>query len=254
MIQLAVSGRSPPARWLQRRDPRLRVIAALLLALVALSIQQLSALLILLLTALTGALAVGLSARLLARRLLVLEGLMVVLLLLLPFSVPGEIALSLGPFDASWEGVQRALQIFARANTVVLGLIVLTGTLEPEVLGHALASLRVPPKIVHLFLFTSRYISVLSDEYLRLRLAMRARAFVAGSNRHTWRSLGWLFGMLLVRSMERSERILAAMKCRGFSGRFYLYHSYNWKAGDSWTLLIASLLSAAAVSLEYWHW
>jgi len=51
---------------------------------------------------------------------------------------------------------------------------------------------------------------------------MQARAFVMGTNRHTWKSIGYLFGMLLIRSVERAERINDAMKCRGFCGRFYL--------------------------------
>ena len=36
---------------------------------------------------------------------------------------------------------------------------------------------------------------------------LRVRGFKPGSNRHTWRSLGYLVGMLLVRSLERAERV-----------------------------------------------
>jgi cobalt/nickel transport system permease protein len=53
-----------------------------------------------------------------------------------------------------------------------------------------------------------------------LRIAMRVRGFRPGSNRHTWRSLGYLVGMLLVRSLERAERVRAAMLCRGYTGQF----------------------------------
>jgi cobalt/nickel transport system permease protein len=74
---------------------------------------------------------------------------------------------------------------------------------------------------VHLFLFTVRYIAVLGREYQRLRTAMKARGFRMRCDLHTWRSIGYLFGMLLVRSLERSERILAAMRCRGFQGDFH---------------------------------
>jgi cobalt/nickel transport system permease protein len=73
---------------------------------------------------------------------------------------------------------------------------------------------------------------------------MRARAFVARADRHTWRSFGWLIGMLLVRSFERSERIVAAMKCRGFDGRFHLIDQFAWRPGD--TALAAVLLVAIA--------
>jgi cobalt/nickel transport system permease protein len=124
------------------------------------------------------------------------------------------------------------------------------GTLEPATLGHALGRLRVPDKLVHLFLFTVRYVDVLDAEFLRLRQAMRARAFVPGSNAHSWRSLGWLIGMLLVRSLERSQRILAAMKCRGFDGRLYLLEDYRWRRADSLHALGFGLLLAAILLLE----
>jgi cobalt/nickel transport system permease protein len=166
---------------------------------------------------------------------------MVVLLIMLPFSVPGDSLFTLGPLSASAEGFERALQIVLKANAIVIMLMTLIGTLEPVVLGHALGQLRLPEKLIHLFLFTVRYIGVLFDEYQRLRMAMRARAFVAGSNRHTWRSLGWLIGMLLVRSLERSQRILAAMKCRGFNGKLYLITTDHWQRRDSVILSILSL-------------
>jgi cobalt/nickel transport system permease protein len=38
--------------------------------------------------------------------------------------------------------------------------------------------------------------------------------------------------MLLVRTLERSERIAAAMKCRGFHGRFYLLDHFAMRRRD----------------------
>jgi cobalt/nickel transport system permease protein len=39
--------------------------------------------------------------------------------------------------------------------------------------------------------------------------------------------------MLLVRSFDRSERIVEAMKCRGFRGRFYLLRHFTWESSDT---------------------
>ncbi len=237
-------------RWLANRDPRARVLAALLFALVVVSLRQPTAQLLALGVALSFALMVRLPMARLLKRLLAFEGFMLLVLLVLPFSVPGEVWWQWGGLSASVEGVERALEIVLRANAVVIALLSLVGTMEPEMLGHALARLRLPDKLIHLFLLTVRYVSVLFDEYRRLRLAMRARAFVAGSNRHSWRSLGWLIGMLLVRSLERSQRILAAMKCRGFHGRFYLLDQSVWRVGDSLALLVLGLVLAVLIRLE----
>ena len=52
--------------------------------------------------------------------------------------------------------------------------------------------------------------------------AMRARGFAPKLDLRTWRAYGNFTGMLLVRSMERAERVEESMRCRGFSGKFPL--------------------------------
>jgi cobalt/nickel transport system permease protein len=240
---------------LARRDPRLLVLSVVLFALVVVGLQTLTAAATALAAALALAAGSGLSWPLLVRRLAALEGLMLLLLLTLPFSVPGEPWWTLGPLSASGEGLQRAALIALKANAVVLALIGLIGAMEPAVLGHALARLGVPHKLVHLLLLTVRQITLLDSERRRLRDAMRARAFVPRSNRHTWVSLGNLIGMLLVRSLERARRIEAAMRCRGFQGRLYLLDSQHWRAADTALAalllpLLASLLLLDRVALE----
>lgn len=221
------------------RDPRALILAVLLIALVTVSLESLSVAAVIFTMAAATA-AAGMSLRDLLRRLAALEGLMVVVLITLPFTVSGQELLALGPLTATREGIAQAALIVLKAHAVVLALLGLVGSLEPAVLGHALARLGVPEKLVHLLLLTVRQIELLHQEFLRLRQAMRARGFVARSNRHTWTSYGNLVGMLLVRSLERSRRIQAAMRCRGFHGRLYLLDSGRWRASD--TVLLAALL------------
>lgn len=237
--------------WLAARDPRLRILGALGIALVTVSLNSVGALLAALAGVICLALAAGIDLGRVLSRLLALEGFMLLLLVLLPFSVPGETLFVVGYWPASREGAWLALQILIRANTIVIVLLALLGTLEPAALGHALSQLRLPDKLVHLFLFTVRYVDVLHIEYRRLRGAMRARAFVARSDAHTWRSLGWLIGMLLVRSLERAQRVQAAMKCRGFQGRFYLLDTGRWQGADSATAIVLIGALGALLLLEH---
>lgn len=205
------------------------------------------------------ALALALTLMLLARvpavatlqRMAAIDFFIIVMLLLLPFTVPGEPLFHLGSWPASRAGVVQAIEIGLKANAVILVLLTLVGTLEVVTLGHALHHLHVPEKLVHLLLFTVRYIDVLQQEQQRLRRAMQARAFVPRSNWHTWQSIGYLVGMVLVRSLERSERILAAMKCRGFHGRYYLLDHFAMTSLD-WAFVIGFsglLLGLAALGL-----
>ncbi|MEE4379797.1 MAG: cobalt ECF transporter T component CbiQ [Candidatus Competibacteraceae bacterium] len=236
---------------IQGLDPRLRVIAAVGFAVIVVTGQDLLMLSTALL--LTGLLA--LLARLplkpTVKRVLAMDLFIVGLLGLLPFTVPGEPVFQLGGLSASQEGLYQAAAIALKANAVVLTLLALVGTLDGVTLGHALHHLNVPEKLVHLLLFTVRYIEVLQREYQRLRRAMIARAFVARSNWHTWRSLGYLFGMLLVRSLDRSERIVAAMKCRGFRGRYYLLDHFAMTRHDWSSALVFSVFLVGLLGLEW---
>ncbi|MCL6416635.1 cobalt ECF transporter T component CbiQ [Aestuariirhabdus sp. Z084] len=252
MSRLGLTIEQPLRPWLAKRDPRARLLIAAASAIAVVSLQHPTTLLCSLLLALSLALGSGLSLSLLMRRLLALEAFMLILLVMLPLSMPGDPWLQIGPFHVSDAGLERALVIVLKANTVVIGLLTLVGTLEPVVLGHALARLRVPDKLVHLLLFTVRYIDLLAEEYQRLHTAMRARGFAPGNNRHTWRSYGSLIGMLLVRSLERSQRILIAMKCRGFNNRLFLVDSRHWHPTDTRFMVLSAIPLITLLGLE-WH-
>jgi cobalt/nickel transport system permease protein len=203
-----------------RLDPRSRVVAAVGFALAVVGLSHSGTLVLALVLAVGTAILARLDAGATLRRLLALDGFMVLALAMLPFTVPGDAVFGVAGWDASRQGLTQALAILLRANAVVLMVLALVGSMDTASLGHALGRLGAPDKLVHLFLFTVRYLDVLHREYARLRVAMRARAFTMGCGRHTWRSVGYLFGMLMIRSVERSERIVAAMRCRGFDGRF----------------------------------
>lgn len=230
-------------------DPRLRVVGAALFALTVVALQHLSTLLPALAAAVLASAAVRLPLAGTVRRLLAMDGFMVLALASLPFTVPGApltvAGVALPPL--SHAGVLQALTILAKANAVMLMALALVGALGPVRLGRTLARLGAPDTLVHLLLFTVRYLDVLNREYRRLRTAMRARGFRAGAGRHTWRSMGWLFGMLMVRSLERSERITAAMRCRGFTGRFPALAGGAPLTGRDWAVALAGLAAMGAL-------
>ena len=201
--------------------PRLRLIAGVGFALVVVGLTHILALVTALLLAALTTVAGRVAPGVVLRRLAALDGVMLFVPLLLPFSVPGDAVFTIAGCPASYQGVLRAVEILLKANAVLLMTLALLGSLEAVEVGHAMIQLRFPEKFVCLFLFTIRYIDVLGGEYRRLRVAMKTRGFVMRCDLHTWQSIGYLFGMLMVRSLERSERIVAAMRCRGFQGRFH---------------------------------
>jgi cobalt/nickel transport system permease protein len=129
-------------------------------------------------------------------------------------------------------------------------IIALLGTSPVFTLVHAPSHLWVPGKIVHLFFFCFRYVHVIHKEYHRLVNAMKVRGFKPGTNMHTYWTYAYLVGMLLVKSFDRSQRILAAMKCRGFKGKFYILHHYGMKKADYVLGTVTILLSLSLMVLK----
>lgn len=154
------------------------------------------------------------------RRLFHLEGFLILLFLSLPFTISGTPLFHLGPFPASYEGLVRAAILACKVTASVLLVSFLFTATDPLSLGAALRSLHVPEALVRLFVTVVRHLALIQAEFSRLQDCMRARAFIPRSNRHTWRSYGYLVGMLLVRAMDRAERVEEAMRLRGYSGRF----------------------------------
>lgn len=182
-------------------------------------------------------------------RILAMNAFVLLLVLILPWSVPGDALVIVSGAEFTREGFVFAARIALRANIVLVALTAFFGTMEPITAGHALQRLRVPQRLVLLLMFTVRYIGVFEQEYLRLRQAMRVRGFSPGLNRHTLRSYGYLTGMLLVHAIDRSERVLDAMRCRGFTGRFHTHRHMHARAADwAFVACLAVAIGAAAAT------
>jgi cobalt/nickel transport system permease protein len=235
-----------PEGFVASLDPRTRVLSAAILIGAIVALRDLWLVAVSLAIAVAGLSLARLPFSALLHRLRHVEGFMIVLFVLLPFTVPGHPLVEVGPLAASQEGTLRAATIALKANASILVLFALVASMEPTRLGRALSGLGVPQSMVQLFLLTVRYIAVFQDERRRLTEAMRARAFVARSNWHTWRSLGNLAGMALVRALDRAERVSEAMRCRGFSGRIVIVGSTRPQLKDA---LFASAVALIALGL-----
>ena len=234
-------------------DPRTRILAALAFAIVMVGLDGFIALGAGLALSLTAMVLSRLPAAPTLRRMAAMDGFIIFMIAMLPFTVPGDPMFSLLGFQASWQGLYKALQIALTANAIVLMLMTLVGTMEAVTLGHALHRLKMPAVLVHLLLFTVRYIEVLRQEYSKLRRSMKTRGFQARNSLHTYRSFGYLIGMMLVRALERSERILQAMKCRGFRGQFPMLQALCFSRRDLQFAILAAAALAALIILEVSH-
>jgi len=250
-ISETFAGRTSPVH---RLDPRVKIVAGTVFSfLVALSDRP-GALM------LSAAAAVGLllaarpPLREVLKRIAVVNGFIVFLWLVLPWTVPGRSLATAGPLHATVEGVRLAALITWKCNTILAAFLALLATESPFTLFHALAHLRVPEKIVQLFFFCGRYVELFMNEVRRLRTAMKMRGFRPRTDLHTYRSYAYLVGMLLVRSVDRSERIHQAMRCRGFTGTFPTFVDFRIRRSDGVFALCFACFLTGLVVMECTPW
>ena len=135
---------------LHRSHPRLRLVAAVVFSAATAPCMKFQALALALLCAILLAALARLKAGEVFKRLLVVNGLVVFMWLVIPFTFPGETWVRLGLLTASRPGVELAAAITLKSNAIVLAFMALVATMPFATLGYALHRLRVPDKLVHL--------------------------------------------------------------------------------------------------------
>lgn len=178
-------------------------------------------------------------------RLAVVNIFIVFLWFFLPFSTTGDTVFTIGPLEATKQGINAAMLLTFKSNAIVTSLVALIGTIPIQDLGPAMQKVGIPSKLCHLLLYTFRYIFVIRQEYETMSRAMTVRGFQPRNNTHTYRTYAWLVGMLLVRSWDRAERVNHAMLCRGFTGRLYSMTSFHMNVSG-----IVLMISAAATGIS----
>lgn len=173
----------------------------------------------------------------------------------LPFTIPGPVVFSV-PFlgwTASAPGLIRFFSILIRMWMAVQAAILLAATTRFPDLLWALGALRVPEALVGIIGFMYRYLFVLADEALRMLRARAARSASTGLGRRP--SMGWhgriagsMIGSLLLRAIERSERVHAAMRARGYDGRPRPRSLFRMRVADWAALGVSGAVLGAALS------
>jgi cobalt/nickel transport system permease protein len=237
---------SPLARW----DARWKLAAILLMVAAAVTLQHPGPAALFIAFALTIALIGRVSIPVIAGRI----GLL--FLATLPFVIFAPLTQGVaspgwdvGPLHVSRDGLVAASVVALRVQAVGLLVLVLTRTAPLSLTLSAAHALRVPGVLVQVTQLAHRYTFVLAAEARRLRVAMRARGFRARTNFHTYRTLGYGVGSLLVRGGDRADRVADAMRCRGFDGTYRTAATFRTTAADalSFILLVAGTIALVLI-------
>jgi cobalt/nickel transport system permease protein len=146
-------------------------------------------------------------------------------------------------------GVERFVSILVKSWISVQAAILLAATTRVPDLLVALRQLKVPRLFVAIVGLMWRYLFVISEEALRMLRARKSRSAALPGARHVggtllWRArvTGGMAGSLLLRSLERSDRVYAAMLSRGYNGEPPVLDTVPLSKEDRWTLLLGIVL------------
>lgn len=140
-----------------------------------------------------------------------------------------EVAAHLGPIGVSGGWISFTSLMIRFALTVSAALILIASTGFNSVC-MALEKMGTPRSFAVQLLFLYRYIFVLADEASRLVRARSLRAF--GGKGMGIRVYGSMIGQLLLRTLDRAQRIHLAMCCRGFDGEIRILRQLHFSRQD----------------------
>ena len=212
--------------FFHRWSPAVKIGALLISSLLIVSLKTLAwAIVALLLSALTVQLT-GMSWSRPLRRLAAVSGFLGMLVVILPLTSPvqpGDTVLLL-PWLPAWPfnltGLVLALSIVSKAAAVALLMEPMLATASLTRTMQGFTDLGLPSSLQQMILLCHRYIFVFQQEMRRMQRSMRVRGFVPRTSLATLRIMAGGFGMLFIRSFERTERVYEAMLSRGYQGGF----------------------------------
>ena len=131
------------------------------------------------------------------------------------------------------------ISIMLKGGLTVTACLVLVATTGLDKLAQALRTLKVPSIFVLQLLLTFRYISVLTEELARMLRAYSLRAPQQKGIR--LKDGGSFAGQLLLRTVDRAQRVYDSMRLRGFNGEYHAYGQAKVKLKDVLYLMAWSL-------------
>ncbi len=124
-----------------------------------------------------------------------------------------------------------SLFILIKAYLSILAMILLVSSTVFSHFLKALQKLKIPVVLVMILSFMYRYLFVITDELMNVRTAKDART-VGGSAWFHTKVLANIIGVVFISSYERSERIYKAMLSRGFDGTIRTLDDFSLKNRD----------------------
>lgn len=169
---------------------------------------------------------------------------------ILPFTAAGDLQTVYG-IHFSWEGIWLATLFYIRAVSVIAVSMALIYSTPITTLFHAAERLMIPSVIVQIALLTYRYLFSLSWEWNNVRNALKSRGFINKASMRVYKTYANVIAASLVRSLERTDRVHNAMKCRGYQGQICMMQDQSVQSKDIVMFILCICMTLILISLDY---
>lgn len=210
--------------FLQKIDPRAKLISFISLILAAVISNSIISLLIFLtlIFILTFASRIPIK-EFLFRSLFFITFFSILIAIPKIFITPGEEIVSFNIFSfklqITTQGVLSTLHFILRVWMCVSSLILLNLTTKFSNIIDAMKTLKIPKVFTMMLSITYRFLFLFIDEAYRMILAKESRTIKKKISKiDNIKTLGLMISSLFIRAYERGERVYLAMKNRGYTG------------------------------------
>lgn len=139
-------------------------------------------------------------------------------------------------------GMITMLNIVIKFVATVSMTLVLSSTTRFELLLKGMQKLYIPRIIIMQLSFLYRYLFLLIDEAHRMKMARDARNYGKASFSFRLQTVGNIIGVLFLKTLDRAERVYAAMLARGFVGQIPTLSPLRFRFTDTGFLAVSVLL------------
>lgn len=240
-----------------RRDPRIKIIAFFLFILIILSTRSNSFLLFGLYAVIIFVLILlsRIPIKFILNRSLIIIPFVLMIAVFAPFIRKGgiikEYSLGTIKLNVSYDGLMVFWNVLIKSYLSILCMILLTTSTRFSDLLKAFEKLKIPRLIVILISFTYRYVFVFQDELQSMIRAKESRSY----GRKRWlnfKILANMIGVLFIRAYERGERVYYAMRSRGFEGSIKTMTNMSLAKSDIYFLFIIVIILILIRVLGEW--
>ena len=129
--------------------------------------------------------------------------------------------------DFSYLEIYFSVLLIFKCTFALVGALLLIATTGINNLAFGLKKLKIPNILIMQILMLHRYIILMMEECYRVKSAYELRTL--GEKSMTMKDYGQIIGQMLLKTIDRSEKVYEAMKLRGFEGDLYI--NSNKRAG-----------------------